>query len=128
MLRSKKPIFKYSDKFLDSISLLMKIAGISIFPFVVMRESYLTEIPYWISKRKKTMNHETIHFQQQLELLVIPFYILYVLEWVVKSIIYMSFKKGYYNISFEREAYDNDENYTYLEERKRYSWFKRIIN
>jgi hypothetical protein len=32
-----------------------------------------------------------------------------------------------YNISFEREAYDNDDNLTYLGIRKRYNWVKRIL-
>jgi len=33
---------------------------------------------------------------------------------------------AYRNISFEREAYDNDDNLNYIKERKHYSWLKYI--
>ena len=37
-------------------------------------------------------------------------------------------KLAYKNISFEREAYSNQSNLSYLSERKHYSWFKCIKN
>ena len=117
----KTPIIKYSDKFLNSISLFMKVGGITIWPLVLLREKYSK------GNSKRIINHESIHIKQQEELLIIPFYVLYVLEWLVKSIIYRSFNKAYYNISFEREAYSNQRRWTYLEKRKNYAWFKRII-
>ena len=40
-IKMKTPIIKYNDKFLDSISIFMKVGGITIYPFVVMREKYL---------------------------------------------------------------------------------------
>lgn len=52
-----------------------------------------------------TLNHEKIHTAQMKELLFIPFYIWYVLEWVFKLIIYRNSLKAYYEISFEKEAY-----------------------
>jgi hypothetical protein len=52
-----KPIQIYNDKFLDSISWFMKIGGIALFPFIIMRENRKgTE------RGKRTINHETIHF------------------------------------------------------------------
>ena len=36
----KTPIIKYSDKFLNSISWFMKVGGITLWPFVVLRERY----------------------------------------------------------------------------------------
>lgn len=35
--------------------------------------------------------------------------------------------KAYRSISFEQEAYDNDDNYDYLNNRKRFSWLKNIF-
>lgn len=67
-------------------------------------------------------NHEKIHTLQQIEMLFLFFYIWYVFEWVIKSITYKSFIKGYRNISFEREAYDNDNNLNYKKERRLFSW------
>lgn len=120
-----KPIVIYSDKFLNAISWFMRIGGIAIFPFVILREKYSSTDPFWSERGKITVNHESIHFQQALELLVIPFYILYVLEWVLKLPKYGA--EAYYNISFEREAYSNDTDYSYLEKRKRYNWIKLIF-
>ena len=124
-MKDWRPIVKYSDKFLNAISWFMRIGGISLFPFIILREKYQSN-KFWIKRGKRTINHESIHFQQQLELLVIPFYIIYILEWFFKLFIYG--RKAYYNISFEREAYNNDENFDYLNTRKRYNWIKLILN
>lgn len=124
-MKKLKPIVLYNDKFLDLISWFMKVGGIALFPFCILRKKYRDGNEYFIKKGKEIINHETIHFQQALELGIIPFYILYVLEWVIKLPFYGS--KAYYNISFEREAYDNDEDFNYLKIRKRYNWVKRIL-
>ena len=121
-----RPIVKYSDKTLDAFSWFFKVGGISLFPFVILREKYRdSSEDFWRTRNRKVINHESIHFQQALELLVIPFYFLYVLEWFVKLFIYRS--KAYQNISFEREAYANDGDLNYLSHRKRYNWIKRIL-
>lgn len=70
------------------------------------------------------VNHESIHTAQMKEMLYIPFYLWYVTEWLIKLL----FKgNAYRNISFEREAYDNQYNLNYLKERKRYNWIKRLF-
>jgi hypothetical protein len=115
----KTPIIKYNDKFLDRIGLFVRINGITIYPFIIMRKKY--------KQNKTLLNHESIHIKQQEELLVIPFYLLYALEWLVKSVVYRSFKKAYFNLSFEREAYDNERDLSYLDTRKKYTWLKKIF-
>ena len=70
------------------------------------------------------MTHEFIHIKQWGELLYIGFLLWYVLEWMVRLIQYRNFDKAYKNISFEREAYANDDNFTYLETRKRFAFLK----
>ena len=124
-MKNWKPFIKYNDKFLDTIGLFMRIGGISLFPFIILREKYRDGNDFWKQRGIETINHETIHFQQALELGVIPFYVLYVLEWILKLPFYG--ERAYYNISFEREAYDNDKNLMYLKMRKRYNWINRII-
>ena len=74
-----------------------------------------------------TLNHEKIHTRQMLELLIIPFYIIYVLEWLIRILQYHDPYKAYSNISFEREAYNNQFNLNYLKERKKFG-FLRYIN
>ena len=74
----------------------------------------------WIDRA--TINHERIHTAQMRELLFIPFYILYGIEWLVRLIQYGNWFEAYKNISFEREAYSQGPNMIYLHNRKHYSW------
>tara|TARA_Y100000310_G_scaffold280559_1_gene300382 strand:- start:70 stop:426 length:357 start_codon:yes stop_codon:yes gene_type:complete len=90
----------------------IEIHAISIGPFVWGR-SELSET---------TRNHETIHFQQQLELLFLFFYLLYGIFWLIGLIKYHSGKGAYYQIPFEQEAYSNEKNLQYLSHRKMYFW------
>lgn len=80
--------------------------------------------PNWIDKY--VINHERIHTAQQRELLFIPFYILYLIEWSVRFLQFRNWKKAYYNISFEREAYRHGNDLSYLKNRKLYSWTRFI--
>ena len=74
---------------------------------------------------RRIANHERIHWAQQLEMLIIFFYVWYVLEWLIK--LPFSPFGSYLRLSFEREAYDNEDNLIYLKTRKHFAWFKRII-
>ena len=84
--------------------------SIALWPFIVLAHKNL-------KKDAILLNHERIHLRQQLELLIIPFYIWYAIEFLVR---WMQYKKrflAYKNISFEREAYANEGDFEYL---KRY--------
>lgn len=74
----------------------------------------------------KVINHELIHTAQMRELLFIPFYLLYVLEWMYRLVEYRNFDKAYRNISFEREAYANGHDLTYLSRRSHFSWLRYL--
>ncbi len=95
------------------------ILGITLYPFIVLRDKSLKQ-------DKLIMNHERIHIRQQMELLVLPFYILYLIEFGMGLIKYRSKYKAYMNISFEQEAYQHDADLNYLKERKMWAW-KRFI-
>ena len=56
--------------------------------------------------RTEDYNHEAIHTAQMRELLYVPFYLLYVLEWLWHLARLRDMKAAYRAISFEREAYD----------------------
>lgn len=71
-------------------------------------------------------NHEAIHTAQMKELLYIPFYLLYLMEWLWKLLKYRDGRKAYRDLSHEREAYDNQANPNYLTNRKPYNQFKEI--
>ena len=65
------------------------------------------------------IRHETIHTRQMLELAVVFFYVLYLLEWLIR----LPMKgNAYRNISFEREAYGNQSKKDYLTTRRHYAW------
>ena len=87
---------KEVNGFLKSI-LSENVIGITLAPFgIYLDVDHLSD--------KYTINHESIHWKQQVEMLIIPFYIWYGVEWLWKIIIYGK-RVGYYCISFEREAY-----------------------
>lgn len=68
------------------------------------------------------INHEKIHLKQQVELLVIPFYILYFSEYLIRLLICGNGYKAYKEISFEREAYENQGNLNYIAKRNFWNW------
>jgi len=93
------------------------VIGITIAPFgIYLNEDYLTD--------PITINHEKIHWKQQVEMLIIPFYIWYIVELLWKKILHG--KMAYYAISFERESYYNDTNLQYLDIRKPYNWINYL--
>lgn len=119
-----KPIIKYNDSLLRIVSPFMSIKGIMLFPFIIIKERY-RDIPYFNKLKPILINHETIHFKQAVEMLIIPFYIFYILEWIIKLFFYGN--KSYTNLSFEREANLYEKDLEYINNRKPYSWIKYIF-
>ena len=97
--------------------------AINIFGVLFVRKDIYIFEKTW----KRIINHESIHTEQMKELLYIPFYLLYIIEFSVRLLMYFNLKKAYKNICFEREAYRNDSNPDYLKARKRYSFFRYIL-
>lgn len=93
--------------------------GIALWPFIVVNTPNLKEDKVFI-------NHEKIHIRQQAELLVIPFYIFYLLEYSIRLLQYRNLNKAYQNISFEREAYCNETNLAYLKKRKMFGFINYL--
>ena len=85
--------------------------GLAIYPFVVLKSKVL-------KLNKVVLNHERIHLRQQIELLLLPFYIWYILEFTVWLIKYKNWHLAYHNISFEKEAYRNESDLGYLKQRR----------
>ncbi len=89
----------------------------ALYPFILFKNRQA-------STHQAIIRHELIHFRQQLELLILPFYIIYLLNYLVNLIIYLNHDKAYRNIVFEREAYRNDQDTTYLNRRKPFAWLR----
>ena len=65
------------------------------------------------------LNHERIHTAQMRELGYILFYVLYLVEWMVRLPMPGN---AYRNISMEREAYGHQGDLGYLSSRRHYAW------
>ncbi|MFD2099622.1 hypothetical protein [Flagellimonas iocasae] len=89
--------------------------GLSVWPFIFLKEGSLKMDGVLI-------NHERIHLKQQRELLILPFYILYISEWLLRTLLYLNSYRAYQNISFEREAYANEKDMDYLSKRKAFGF------
>ena len=80
----------------------------------------------WVWSRgemnKTLRRHETIYFQQQLEMLFVFQWIAYGAFWLFNLAKYRDGAVAYREIPFEREAYANEKKFTYLEKRKRFAW------
>ena len=100
----------------DLVSIFMRVKGITMFPFIFLRPTATTF----------NINHEKIHIRQQLELLVVLFYVLYFLDYVIGIIKYRNTRLAYKSITWEKEAYSNQDNMEYLKIRKWYSFLKYI--
>lgn len=84
-----------------------RIIGLTIFPFVFIKPEKMRDY-------QKLINHERIHLRQQLELLVVFFFIIYSIEFLIRLVYFKNWNRAYRNISFEREAYSNEHDKDYL--------------
>lgn len=91
-------------------------SAMNLFGIMFARKEYKGRIS------EKTINHESIHTAQMRELGYIFFYIIYFFEWIVR--LFTNPGNAYRSISFEQEAYANENDYEYLNNRKHYTWFK----
>lgn len=95
----------------------LHVSGMALWPFVLIRDKdgLADEV---------LLRHERIHHRQQLELLVVPFYLMYAVNYVFNLIRYRNRKKAYMEIIFEREAYSMDNDKNYLRQRRPYAWLR----
>ena len=75
---------------------------------------------------KYILNHEKIHSAQIFEMLVVPFYLWYLVEWAVRLVSCGNGHRAYRNISFEREAYAHGNDLGYLSRRRRFASFRYL--
>ena len=94
-----------------------RFKGISLWPFVILENDVLKKDKYFL-------NHERIHLRQQLEMLVIFFYVWYAIEFFVRYVDCRNGMLAYRNISFEREAYRRENDLNYLKTRSLWAFRK----
>jgi hypothetical protein len=93
--------------------------GMALFPFILVKYPQdLTDA--------RLIRHEYIHIWQQIELLVIPFYALYLLNYLWNRARGQGHHQAYFNICFEKEAFSNDGDERYLRKRRMWAFLKYI--
>ena len=109
--------------------------------FTVVENSFLPPRGYsainlgWIFTRNAddvkdnsdTLQHEAIHRLQMREILYVPFFLLYVLEYFVKLCICWNADRAYRSISFEQEAYYFERFECYRRYRKRFRFMEFVF-
>lgn len=105
------------SRFFTRIFSFGKAKAITIFPFIFLNHEF--------DKRDSVLiNHESIHMRQAIEMLVIPFYLWYSAEFILRFFQYKNFNLAYRNISFEKEAYANEHDLHYLKRRKFWNFLR----
>lgn len=117
-MKNLKPIFIENSIVPKILSYLapIKINAITI-AFLVFSRGKMSE---------KTRTHETIHFQQGLELGFIGLWLIYLYDYCVAKIKYKVGAFAYRRIRAEQEAYAGTKIPGYLNKRIRYRWLSKF--
>lgn len=91
--------------------------GMALFPFILFRFKGMSD---------RMIRHERIHLRQQLEMLILPFYIWYLLEYMLLRLSGKNHYQAYLRISFEKEAYLHDGTAAYLKGRPFWAHLKYL--
>lgn len=111
--------------------------AINLFGILFVRNEYKYKMNLQQYK-EKVLNHESIHTEQMKDFAyILPkclqtyiggivFYICYVFEWLFRVLFTkdMFSHLAYKHISFEKEAFNNESNLAYLNNRKRFAQWK----
>ena len=89
---------------------------IALYPFMFIKRGYIQDA--------ENENHENIHYAQEKALGLILFLLIYGIEFLILFCKYRDRYRAYWNISFESEAFSNQANLDYLQDRKLWEWLK----
>tara|TARA_Y100000034_G_scaffold40721_1_gene50166 strand:- start:174 stop:473 length:300 start_codon:yes stop_codon:yes gene_type:complete len=94
------------------MSIFINVYAITLWPFIFIRDE----------GNQRTITHEKIHIKQQIELWVLGFYIMYLIDWIKGLRIYGDPGAAYVFIRFEQEAYRNENDIEYPDNREKFAW------
>ena len=101
------------------VTRLVPYSAMALYPFILVKEEALKQNAVLI-------RHEKIHHRQQLELLLVFFYLWYALNYFYNLIKYRNHYKAYREIIFEREAFARENEQDYLQKRKWWAFLKYV--
>lgn len=99
------------------VTRLVPYSAMALYPFILVKHDVLKNDAVLI-------HHEKIHHRQQLELLLIGFYVLYLANYIFNLLKYRSHSIAYKQIIFEREAFTMDKELDYLSKREIFAFLK----
>lgn len=113
------PLYIYSNWICDLASKIngFKVGGIEFIPFVIILRKGASE---------QLKNHETIHYKQMMECLIVFWYLIYIGHYLYNLIKFKDHKSAYRAICFEKEAYSKQGSALYLYTRPRFAWIKEF--
>ena len=120
-----KPPRQWTPWYFENSKLPVRLSKIS--PIKVWAFSFACWVFCRGEMSARTKRHETIHYQQQLEMLFVFQWICYGIAWLIGYAKHKNGRDAYYKNPFEQEAYELDDLEDALEGRKRYGWIKYKI-
>jgi hypothetical protein len=91
----------------------------ALWPFIIVKHAGLKQ-------DRILLNHERIHHRQQIELLLVGFYFLYLLHYCWNRLaLRLCHHEAYNAIIFEKEAFRHEADLTYLQHRKPFNYVQR---
>ncbi|WP_138477386.1 hypothetical protein [Dyadobacter bucti] len=93
------------------------VEGMAFYPFIFLKTK---------SPARLLINHERIHLRQQIEMGLVVFYVWYFVEYLIRLVQYKKHYLAYLHISFEREAFRNQDDFDYLKNRKFWAFLKYV--
>jgi hypothetical protein len=99
------------------VTRLVPYSAMALYPFILVKSAAMKE-------DKELIHHEKIHHRQQLELLLVGFYLLYGMHYLFNLLKYKHHFTAYKRIIFEREAFAMDKDLDYLKRRKIFAFLK----
>ena len=109
-----RPLLIYTRRFPSH-----KYHAITLFPFIFYNSKPLSE---------RDLRHETVHLWQQVTLMVVFFYFLYLIFWLSGLLRYCDGNKAYREIPFERSAYLLESELDVKPTVRAFHWLKCLKN
>lgn len=93
--------------------------GMTLWPFVLLKEDKLRQDLVLI-------NHERIHLRQQIQMLILPFYLWYGIEYLIRWVKLRDRNRAYRTLAMEREAYAHENDPDYLKTFRFWAFLKYL--
>ena len=112
------PFVLVSDKLLKILSPFRATRGLTFWPFIIVSASKY--------KRHIIKNRQLLAYQQQIELLIVGYLVVYALTFIKGLIKNRNFQKAIDSVPFNKEQIANEKKYSWKGTRKMYSWIKYL--